>query len=271
MESVPADGTTFPHVERLDETAPVSSQCAVVGGATGALGGAIVRSLRRQGLRVLAVSRSADVHGVSDDPDVVPVRADLEDDGIVDALASTIDRPVRMVVQAAGLPAAGDIDAIGGVDLATGINRKVGGFLRLIRAAHDHLEPGSRLVALGGHYGFEPTPQTPMAGAINAALANVVRSLADRYGPDGVTVHLIAPGPVDSPRMQGIAERIAVQRADGTTAEDVLATYRRASPLGRLTTIEEVAWAVTMVLAPEASALHGSTLSLDAGRRRGVG
>jgi len=32
-----------------------------------------------------------------------------------------------------------------------------------------------------------------------------------------------------------------------------------------------VAWAVSLLLSEEASALHGSTLSLDAGRRRGIG
>jgi len=76
---------------------------------------------------------------------------------------------------------------------------------------------------------------------------------------------------VESPRMQTIAERTATRRADGATAEDVLDEYRAGSPLGRLTTIEEVAWAVGLLLAPEASALHGATLSLDVGRRRGMG
>ena len=38
----------------------------------------------------------------------------------------------------------------------------------------------------------------------------------------------------------------------------------------QLTTIDEVAWAVGLLLAPEASSLHGSTLSLDVGRRRGI-
>jgi NAD(P)-dependent dehydrogenase (short-subunit alcohol dehydrogenase family) len=109
-----------------------------------------------------------------------------------------------------------------------------------------------------------------LAGIVNAALSNFVRSLADRYGPDGITVHLVTPGPVESPRMHAIAERTAARRADATTAEDVLTEYRNASPLGRLTTIDEVAWCVELLLAPEAAALHGSALKLDTGRRRGI-
>lgn len=246
---------------------------AVVGGATGALGAAIVARLRAEGLRVIAVARTADglADMAGDDDGIVAVPGDLEDDSVSAAVAAAVDGPVRMVIQAAGLPVAGNVDTITGAELAQGMDRKVGGFLRLIRGARDHLGEGSRLVVLGGHYGYEPSPAAPLAGMANAALSNLVRSLADRWGPDGVTVHLIAPGPVDSPRMTAIAERIAERRGAGVTADEVLDEYRAGSPLGRLTTVDEVAWAVGLLLAPEAAAMHGSVLSLDAGRRRGAG
>lgn len=249
------------------------SEYAVVGGATGALGAAIVRRLRTDGLTVVAVARSAgDLDALAaEDPGVIPLAGDLADDGVVDTIRLVLDGPVRMVVQAAGLPGAGDVDRLTGEELTRGVDVKVGGFLRLIRAVQDRFVEGSRIVVLGGHYGYEPSPAAPLTGIVNASLSNLVRSLADRWGPDGVTVHLIAPGPVDSPRMTGIAERIAARRGDEVTAEHVLDEYRAGSPLGRLTTIDEVAWAVGILLAPEAAALHGSTLSLDAGRRRGVG
>lgn len=163
------------------------------------------------------------------------------------------------------------IDTITGAEIARGVDAKVGGLMRLIRGVEERLFEGSRIVVMGGHYGFEPSTNAPLAGITNAALGNLVRSLSDHWGPKGVTVHLIAPGPVDSPRMTGIARRTADRRGSGTTPEQVLDEYRSGSPLGRLTTIDEVAWAVGILLAPEASALHGSTLSLDLGRRRGIG
>ena len=248
------------------------TEYAVVGGATGALGAAIVRRLRAEGLTVVAVARStAHLDALAaDDPGVVPLAGDLADDGVVDAITTVIDGPVRIVVQAAGLPGAGDVDRLSGDELTRGIDIKVGGFLRLIRAVRERLTEGSRIVVLGGHYGYEPSPAAPLTGIVNASLLNLVRSLADRWGPEGVTVHLVAPGPVDSPRMHGIAERIASRRGGEVTADQVLDDYRAGSPLGRLTTIDEVAWAVGVLLAPEAAALHGSTLSLDAGRRRGM-
>jgi NAD(P)-dependent dehydrogenase (short-subunit alcohol dehydrogenase family) len=248
------------------------TELAVVAGATGALGSAIVVRLRAAGLGVIALARSEEALAdlAAGDDGIVALAGDLADDAVTIRLSAALDRPVRMVVQAAGLPASGTIETLTGEEIARGLDTKLGGVLRLIRAVQDHFVPSSRIVVLGGHYGYEPSPAAPLAGIANAGLANMVRSLADRWGPEGVTVHLIAPGPVDSPRMHAIAERAAQRRGD-VSAEQVLDEYRAGSPLGRLTRVAEVAWAVSLLLSEEASALHGSTLSLDAGRRRGIG
>jgi NAD(P)-dependent dehydrogenase (short-subunit alcohol dehydrogenase family) len=249
------------------------SELAVVSGATGALGSAIVACLRSAGLAVVAVARSrSDLERLaSGDTGIVPVAADLSDDAAMTTLGAAIDGRVRIVVHAAGLPPSGTVGTITPDEITRGMDVKVGGLVRLLRSVEPHLGDGSRIVVLGGHYGYEPSAAAPLAGMVNAALGNLTRALADHWGPRGVTVHLIAPGPVESPRMQTIAERTATRRAGGATAEDVLDEYRAGSPLGRLTTIEEVAWAVGVLLAPEAAALHGATFSLDVGRRRGMG
>jgi NAD(P)-dependent dehydrogenase (short-subunit alcohol dehydrogenase family) len=152
--------------------------------------------------------------------------------------------------------------------LGQSVSLKLGGLLRLIRAVEDRFVTGSRIVAIGGHFGSEPTPQTCAAGVTNAALANLVRQLADAYGPRGVTVHLMAPGVLETERLRRFAD-VAAQ-ARGVSIETVLDEYRRQSPLGRLTTVDEVGWAVAQLLAPEADALHGATLALDGGARRGL-
>jgi NAD(P)-dependent dehydrogenase (short-subunit alcohol dehydrogenase family) len=248
------------------------SELAVVTGATGALGSAIVACLRSAGLTIVAIARSgSDLEQLaSGDERIVPVAADLGDDAATSALAAALHGRVRVVVHAAGLPASGTLEAITPGEITRGVDVKIGGLVRVLRAVEPHLGDGSRIVVLGGHYGYEPSPAAPLAGMVNAALSNLMRALADHWGRQGVTVHLIAPGPVESPRMQAIAERTAGRRGD-TTPEQVLDEYRAGSPLGRLTTIEEVAWAVGILLAPEAAALHGATLSLDLGRRRGIG
>jgi NAD(P)-dependent dehydrogenase (short-subunit alcohol dehydrogenase family) len=195
--------------------------------------------------------------------------ADIGSDDAVAAVAAAVgDRPVRMVVQAAGLPAAGPLATIEPDALGRAVALKCGGLLRLVRAVDGHLQPGARLVALGGHYGIEPAPYACAAGVTNAALANLVRQLATAYGPRGVTAHLVAPGPADTPRLRALSRQAAETR--GVPVDTVLAERAAESPLGRLVTPAEVAWAVATLLAPEAAALDGSALSLDVGARRGI-
>ncbi|MGD9528830.1 SDR family NAD(P)-dependent oxidoreductase [Pseudonocardia sp.] len=238
---------------------------AVVVGATGALGGPIAARLQKAGLTVVAVARTPPSAGF------VPCAGDIASDEVVDAIRATLadlDGPVRMVVQAAGLPAAGPVEEIVPDALGAAVALKVGGLLRLVRAVDDRLVAGSRIVALGGHYGIEPAPYAPAAGVTNAGLANLVRQLAHVYGPRGVTVHLVAPGPADTPRLRGLLARAAAAR--GVDVATVLAERAAESPLRRFVTPEQVAWAVALLLDPEADALHGSTLGLDMGARRGL-
>jgi NAD(P)-dependent dehydrogenase (short-subunit alcohol dehydrogenase family) len=195
--------------------------------------------------------------------------ADIGSDEAVAAIAAAVgDRPVRMVVQAAGLPAAGPLATIEPDALGRAVALKCGGLLRLVRAVDAHLQPGARVVALGGHYGIEPAPYACAAGVTNAALANLVRQLATAYGPRGVTAHLVAPGPADTPRLRALSRQAAETR--GVPVDTVLAERAAESPLGRLVTPAEVAWAVATLLAPEAAALDGSALSLDVGARHGI-
>lgn len=46
--------------------------------------------------------------------------------------------------------------------------------------------------------------------------------------------------------------------------------YLDANSLGRLPTADEIAWAVALLLEPQADLLHGSVLTLDAGGHRGI-
>lgn len=241
------------------------AEVAVVVGASGALGSAIAGRLRAAGLIVVGVARGG---GTAVGPHV-PCAADIGSDDAIPAITAAVGGlPVRMVVQAAGLPAAGPLATIEPDALGRAVAIKCGGLLRLVRAVDGNLVSGSRIVALGGHYGIEPAPYACAAGVTNAALANLVRQLAIAYGPRGVTAHLVAPGPADTPRLRALSEQAAAAR--GVAVDEVLAERAAESPLGRLVTPAEVAWAVATLLAPEAGALDGSTLSLDVGARRGI-
>lgn len=246
---------------------------AVVIGATGAMGAVITQRLVAQGLQVLAVARSEDALLTLRErtPGLLGCAADIGHDSAITAIAEAVaalDGPVRLVVQGAGVATAGGVLSASTAAVVDAVNIKVGGLMRLVRAVDDRLTAGSRLVAIGGHYGFEPTAYAATAGVANAALANLVRQLSWAYGPRGITAHLVAPGPADTERLH----RVAAARAerDGVSTDQVLAQMKAESAIGAFTTPEQIAWAIQLLLAPEADALAGGTLFMDAGRRHGL-
>lgn len=247
-----------------------TKEWVVVVGATGAFGSVMVERFLARGLGVLAVARSAASLAdlAAKNPGLVPCAADISDDASIEVIKAALPGPVRMVVHGPGVAVGGGVLTIDTKAMIDAVNIKVGGFLRLVRAVDRNLMPNSRLVAIGGHYGFEPTAYAAAAGVGNAALVNVVRQMSLAYGERGITAHLVAPGPADTERLR----RVAADRAKmlGTTVEAVMDTMRAESSIGAFTTPGQIAWALEMLLAPEASAMTGSSLMLDSGRRRGL-
>jgi NAD(P)-dependent dehydrogenase (short-subunit alcohol dehydrogenase family) len=246
---------------------------AVVVGAGGSMGAVITERLAAAGLDVLAIGRSEGplralegrVRGIS------LCLADIARDSAIDAIRAAVgDRRVRMAVHAAGLPAS----AMGGVleasteGTAEAFEIKVGGMMRLVRAVDARLGRGARLVAIAGHYGLEPGAHSANPGVANAALINLMRQLSMACGKRGVSAHVIAPGPTDTERLGRAIARRAASR--GVSIEALRDEIRSESPMNAIATCNQVAWAVTLLLAPEAEVLTGSTLALDYGRRRGL-
>ncbi len=179
--------------------------CAVLVGATGDFGTAITKRLLEAGLGVIAVARSTNSLQALNaaHPGVKPCAADISSDAAIAAIASAIDKPVRMLVHGPGVAVAGGILTGPTESMVDAVNIKVGGLLRLVRATDAHLATGERIVAIGGHYGLEPTAYAAAAGVANAAILNVVRQLSMAYGPRGITAHTIVPGPADTDRLGG--------------------------------------------------------------------
>lgn len=89
-------------------------------------------------------------------------------------------------------------------------------------------------------------------GATKAALAGFTRSLARELGKAGITVNTVAPGYMETEMTQGLQG-------------DKLESIRRRSPLGQLTTVQDVAAAVAYLLSADAARVTGSTLTVDGG------
>ena len=244
--------------------------CTVVVGAAGDLGAVISRRLAREGHSLVLVGRGREpleeLHAHV--PDSRVITCDVTQDDDVARLAAHTG-PVRMLVYTPAAPTAGGIDHASPEAILAAVDVKVGGLLRCLRSLQPAAGPDlAPVVVIGGNLAFDPIPDAATSGIANAAQANAVRQLQETLPHAGWRIHVVAPGPGETPRWDALAAAEAERR--GGAVEEIRKRATAKSPLGRLTTTEEVAWAVAALADPHAGALHGSTLLLDTGRRRAI-
>ena len=95
-------------------------------------------------------------------------------------------------------------------------------------------------------------PSMAMYGASRAALELLTKAWAAEYGPGGVRVNAVAPGPTRTP----MNERF------GDMADQIAAL----APAGRQGEPEEIAAAIVFLASDGASFVHGVTIPVDGGR-----
>ncbi len=98
-------------------------------------------------------------------------------------------------------------------------------------------------------------------GAANAALMLASAGLAAAYGPKGVRVNAVNPGPTFTDRLKGRMEALAQSQA--ITVEQAIEQATKDIPLGRFAQPTEIADAVLFLASARASYITGAVLSMD--------
>ncbi|HZX01453.1 SDR family oxidoreductase [Kribbella sp.] len=105
------------------------------------------------------------------------------------------------------------------------------------------------IATMVAHYG---DPGYALYGSSKAALLLLTKAWAAEYGPSGVRVNAVSPGPT---------------RTEGTAAYgDALDKLAATTPHGRPGLPEEIAAAVTFLVSDDAAYIHGAQLPVDGGR-----
>jgi NAD(P)-dependent dehydrogenase (short-subunit alcohol dehydrogenase family) len=119
-----------------------------------------------------------------------------------------------------------------------------------------------RIVAISSEWGLTGWPNATAYAATKGAIIALVKSVARQYARDGVAINAVAPGVTDTPQLDVDAANA------GVTHEQMVATYARDVPLGRIGRPQDIAATVAFLLSEPAAGFVGAVLSPNGGSTR---
>ena len=237
----------------------MSRRTALVTGSTDGIGVAIARTLAIGGAQVIVSGRNAErgeqvVKSILDGGGEARfAAADLSTGDGVRALAAAAG-PVDILVNNAAMLIAPQPTADVGedvIDQALSTNIKaVFQLTGLVAPAMADRGAGA-IVNVGSINGLVGMAHSALYSATKATIHSLTKSWAAEYGPSGVRVNTIAPGPTITPILAAHADRIQL----------IIAR----APSQRPSTPEQIAAAVAFLVSDNAANIHGATLSVDGG------
>lgn len=240
------------HGEKGEDAPPPARSALVLGGSRG-IGAAIVRALCADGVRVRFtwVADGDAAARVAAETGALAVRADSADRA---ALLAAIQAagPLDLLVVNAGIFVGGDPAIIPpeAIDRLIDVNIRAPYFA--IAEAGKTMRDGGRMIVIGSSNGDRIAVPGAAAYAMSkAAMQGLVRGFARDFGPRGITVNCIQPGPVDTD----------ANPADGPAADGV----RRALAIRRYARPQEVADLVRYLASDSAGMVTGALLTIDGG------
>lgn len=126
--------------------------------------------------------------------------------------------------------------------------------LTLSQHAVPMMGKGGRIIAVSSLGAVRAVPNYTCVGASKAALESLVRHLAVELGPRGITVNTISAGVVDTDALKKFPNR-----------DQIIGVSMERTPLGRLTTPEDVADLGLFLCSEGAAMIHGQVVVVDGG------
>jgi NAD(P)-dependent dehydrogenase (short-subunit alcohol dehydrogenase family) len=247
----------------------VAGRTALVVGARGGIGRAVVERLVREGATVYA----ADLAEAADDDLGTPIVCDItSEESVAAALAVVRDGAGRLdiLVNAAGIELEKTIEDTSLEEWnrsfavnVTGTFLAVKHALPLLRvAAADGIS--ASVVNFGSYDGFIADPGLAAYCATKGAVHALTRALACDHGPEGIRVNAVCPGYVDTPMLQSFFSG-AGSGGGGQTIDQLQEAVRDVHPMRRYGTPEDVANLVHWLASDEARYASGQLWVLDGG------
>ncbi len=233
---------------------------ALVTGANGGMGQAIVQALRAAGAQVAL----ADV-SLGAAPDDVCLEGDLTDAAYCDELPARASQRLGgldIVINNAGVMRRGPITEATDEDLALSLAVNVEAPFRICRAAIPLLAAvdQSAIVNVASCWGVHPGPNHLVYCMTKAAVASMTQCLGRDHAHQGIRVNAVCPNEVDTPMLRTGFE---IRGLDPATA---IADLGKTVPLGRVASPSDIADVVVFLCSNQARYMCGSLIEVNGGK-----
>lgn len=238
----------------------------VVTGGTRGIGKAISTRLAFAGASVLAnyvrnVNAAKELETLAKEQglSIELCRADVTTRKGLDRLMTAIEKSGKKVSSFVHCAATGvhrPIDELNTRHFDWTFSLNVRAFFELVMLLIPKFSDSASIVAISSAGAVRAARTYSLVGATKGALESLSRHLALELAPRGVRVNILSPGAVLTDSWEALPDR-----------ENRLSERIRRSPLGRLTTPEEVAWAAQFLCSDASCGINGHTLVVDGGER----
>lgn len=249
----------------------LAGKVALVTGASRGIGRAIAQGLAAEGMHLTLVARSGEQLDALAATLPTPCLVQAADLRAADAPETVVAATVAhfgqldLLVNNAGATQRGDFLTLTDAEWEDGFALKFFGAMRACRAAWPHLQASQgSIVLISGIGGRTGSAEFTIGGAVNAALLNLTKALADRGMVDGVRVNAINPGSIATERLRGRVQAIAA--AQGLDEADAARHMAQALRVARFGEPAEIASVVAFLASPHAAYCHGAIV--DVGQTR---
>jgi NAD(P)-dependent dehydrogenase (short-subunit alcohol dehydrogenase family) len=244
----------------------LAGKTAFVAGGTSGINLGIARRYAELGAKVAVAGRNpekAAAAAASIGPDALGLSCDVRDyDSVRGALEATSEKfgPLDIVISGAAGNFAAPAVGMSANGFRTVVDIDLNGTFNVFRAAYDLVrKPGASLIAITAGQAVNPAMMQAHVCAAKAGINQLIRVLAMEWGPIGLRVNGISPGPISG--TEGMARM--------TPSEEAVRALSARIPLRRYGEIAEVAESAVFLVSDSARYVTGTILDCDGGSQLG--